>query len=84
MSTPTHDDGNATGREVFQSPRGTRDFYPEQMAQRNWIFDLWRDTSRKHGFEEYDGPIFEHLDLYTVKSGDEIVSQLFRFQDRGG
>ena len=76
--------GKRMTRESFQAPRGTRDFYPEQMAVLNWLFDLWRDTSRRHGFEEFDGPIFEHLDLYTIKSGEEIVSQLFNFEDRGG
>ncbi len=67
----------------FQCPRGTRDFYPAAMATRNWIFDLWRRVSIRNGFEEYDGPIFESLDLYRVKSGDEIVSELFSFSDRG-
>jgi histidyl-tRNA synthetase len=68
----------------FQCPRGTRDFYPETMAIRNWIVDRWRAVSVRNGFEEYDGPIFESLDLYRVKSGEEIVSQLFHFEDRGG
>ncbi|MCB9851065.1 MAG: histidine--tRNA ligase [Phycisphaerales bacterium] len=65
-------------------PKGTRDFYPEQMALRNWIVQRWTEISRRHGFVEYDGPIFERLDLYRIKSGDEIVSQLFHFEDRGG
>jgi len=64
--------------------KGTRDFYPEDMAVRNWIMDGWRNTSLRHGFLEYDGPIFEHLQLYTVKSGQEIVEQLFSLTDRGG
>src|SRR5690554_4744120 len=68
----------------FQAPKGTRDFYPADMAVRNHIFDRWRAVSRRHGFVEYDGPIFEYLDLYRVKSGDEIVSELFHFADRGG
>jgi histidyl-tRNA synthetase len=68
----------------FQAPKGTRDFYPADMAVRNYIFDRWRAVSRRHGFVEYDGPIFETLDLYRVKSGDEIVSELFHFEDRGG
>lgn len=76
--------GKNKGLEVFQRPRGTRDFYPEQMAVQNWLFDRWRQVSLKHGFAEYDGPIYEHLGLYTIKSGDEIVSQLFNFEDRGG
>lgn len=68
----------------FQSVKGTRDFYPEDMAIRNWFFDKWRAVSLRNGFAEYDGPIFEYLDLYTTKSGDEIVEQLFSLTDRGG
>ena len=64
--------------------RGTRDFYPQQMSVRNWILDAWRAVSLRHGFLEYDGPIFEYLQLYTQKSGQEIASQLFNFEDRGG
>ena len=64
--------------------KGTRDFYPDVMAVRNFIVDAWRRVSLRHGFEEYDGPILEHLDLYTVKSGDEIVEQLFNLTDRAG
>ncbi|MGQ9651105.1 MAG: histidine--tRNA ligase [Phycisphaerae bacterium] len=68
----------------FQAPKGTRDFYPEDMAARNWIMDTWRRVSLRNGFEEYDGPIFELLDLYKAKSGEGIVSELFHFEDRGG
>lgn len=64
--------------------KGTRDFYPPQMARRNWIVDGWKAASLRNGFEEYDGPIFEYLKMYQVKSGDEIVEQLFSLQDRGG
>ncbi len=64
--------------------KGTRDFYPEQMARRNWIIDGWKKVSQRNGFEEYDGPIFEHLQMYQIKSGQEIVEQLFSLQDRGG
>ena len=67
----------------FQAPKGTRDFYPSDMAVRRYIEDIWRRVSIRHGFEEVDGPTFESLDLYKVKSGDEIVSQLFSFTDRG-
>lgn len=67
----------------FQSVKGTRDFYPADMAVRNWIFDAWRRVSLRNGFEEYDGPIFEYLDLYRAKSGEGIVSELFHFRDRG-
>lgn len=68
---------------TFQAPKGTRDFYPDAMAVRRYIEDTWRNVSLRHGFLEVDGPTFEALDLYTVKSGDEIVAQLFHFQDRG-
>src|SRR3954453_23476942 len=68
---------------TFQSPPGTRDFYPDQMALRRYIEDTWRRVSLRHGFLEVDGPTFEFLDLYKVKSGDEIVSQLFHFEGRG-
>ena len=64
--------------------KGTRDFYPPLMAVRNAIVDGWKSASRRNAFEEYDGPIFEHLKMYQIKSGDEIVEQLFSFQDRGG
>jgi len=64
--------------------KGTRDFYPAQMAVRNQIADGWREASVRNGFVEYDGPIFEYLQLYTEKSGDEIAGQLFSMTDRGG
>jgi histidyl-tRNA synthetase len=64
--------------------KGTRDFYPQDMAVRNWIIDGWKKVSVRNGFEEYDGPIFEYLKMFQIKSGDEIVEQLFSLQDRGG
>ncbi|HPV78053.1 MAG TPA: ATP phosphoribosyltransferase regulatory subunit, partial [Gemmatimonadaceae bacterium] len=63
---------------------GFRDFYPEQFAQRAWLFERWRDVARRFGFVEYDGPPLEPLELYTKKSGDEIVGQLYNFEDKGG
>ncbi len=68
----------------IQAVKGTRDFYPDQMRQRNWIMDAWRRVSIRNGFEEYDSPIFEYLDLFTIKSGEGIASELFSFTDRGG
>ena len=68
----------------FQAPKGTRDFYPSEMAWRNYLFDTWRKVAIRHGFEQVDGPIYESLDLYKVKSGSGIVSELFHFLDRGG
>jgi len=64
--------------------KGTRDFYPRQMAVRNFIIDGWKQASIRNGFEEYDGPIFEYLTMYQVKSGQEIAEQLFSLTDRGG
>ena len=68
----------------FQAPKGTRDFYPAEMAVRRRIEAAWREASVAFGFEEIDGPTFEHLGLYTAKSGDGIVSELFSFRRAGG
>ena len=62
---------------------GFRDFYPTDLALRSHIFDTWRTVARRYGFEEYDGPPLESLALYTEKSGDEIVAQLYAFKDKG-
>src|SRR5258705_12411017 len=60
-----------------------RDFCPEDLTLRNHIFAAWRAVAARYGFEEYDGPPLEPLDLYTQKSGDEIVQQLYSFTDKG-
>src|SRR4051812_28999641 len=62
---------------------GFRDFYPEQLATRNYLMSVWRDVARRYAFVEYDGPPLEPLELYTRKSGDEIVGQLYTFTDKG-
>src|SRR5687767_9363301 len=62
---------------------GFRDFYPEQLATRNYLTNVWRDVARRYGFVEYDGPPLESLELYTKKSGEEIVGQLYTFTDKG-
>src|SRR5205814_7331628 len=70
---------------------GFRDFYPEPLPHqdvwsadvRNYIFETWRNVARRYGFREYDGPPLESLELYTTKSGDEIVGQLYNFTDKG-
>lgn len=64
--------------------RGTRDFYPEQYARLRHLFEVWRRTALSYGFEEFEGPVLETLELYTIKSGDEIVRQLYEFTDKGG
>src|SRR5579862_3727451 len=71
---------------------GFRDFYPEPLPQpdlwsadaRQYIFEQWRSVSRRYGFREYDGPPLEPLELFTAKSGEEIVGQLYNFTDKGG
>jgi histidyl-tRNA synthetase len=62
---------------------GFRDFYPEDLALRAHIFEVWRRVATRYGFEEYDGPPLESLELYTAKSGEEIVHQLYEFRDKG-
>jgi histidyl-tRNA synthetase len=70
---------------------GFRDFYPEPLPHpdvwsadaRQFIFGKWRETARRYGFREYDGPPLEPLELFTTKSGDEIVGQLYNFTDKG-
>src|SRR4051794_17556533 len=63
---------------------GFRDFYPAEFAERAYIVNTWRDVARRYAFVEYDGPPLEPLELYTRKSGDEIVGQLYAFTDKGG
>lgn len=68
----------------FAKLPGFRDFPPEDLALRNHLFDAWRRVSRRYGFLEFDGPPLEGLELYTQKSGEEIVGQLYDFTDKGG
>lgn len=68
----------------LQSLPGFREFYPEDLALRRHVFSAWRRVAARYGFAEYDGPPLEPLELYTRKSGEEIVGQLYRFVDRGG
>ena len=67
-----------------QALPGFRDFYPADLALREHIFRTWRAVAARYGFEEYDGPPLEPLELYTEKSGEEIVGQLYAFTDKGG
>jgi histidyl-tRNA synthetase len=63
---------------------GFREFYPSELAERNFIIGTWREVARRYAFVEVDGPPLEPLELYTRKSGDEIVGQLYSFTDKGG
>ncbi|MDX2227134.1 MAG: histidine--tRNA ligase [Verrucomicrobiae bacterium] len=69
---------------AFQTLPGFRDFYPEDYAVKQFIISRWREVCQRYGFVEYDGPVLEPLELYTQKSGEEIVRQLFNFTDKGG
>src|SRR5215207_10162496 len=62
---------------------GFRDFYPSELAERAHVMRAWREVARRYAFVEYDGPPLEPLDLYTKKSGEEIVGQLYNFRDKG-
>ncbi|HJO22944.1 MAG: histidine--tRNA ligase [Myxococcota bacterium] len=69
--------------QKLQPPRGTRDFYPEDMRLRTWLFDHFRTVANAYGFEEVDAPVVEHEDLFTRKAGEEIVDQLYHFELHG-
>ena len=72
-------------KSLIQSVKGTREFYPEEMAQRNFIYDKVRQASQMFGYQEWDAPFLETIGLYAAKSGDELVKeQSFVFPDRGG
>ncbi len=71
--------------KIIPAVKGTRDFYPEEMALRNWLYASIRKVSESFGYQEYDGPFIEKIDLYAAKSGEELVKeQAFVFPDRGG
>ena len=70
---------------TVQSVKGTREFYPEEMASRRWLYQIIREVSESFGYEEWDGPFLEKIELYAAKSGEELVKeQSFVFEDRGG
>jgi len=64
---------------AIQPPRGTRDFYPEDLRLRSWLFDHFREVARRFAFEEVDAPVVEHAELFIRKAGEEIVEQLYHF-----
>ena len=68
----------------FQALPGFRDFIPRECAIRNYLFETWRAVARRSGFVEYETPVLEDTALYLKKSGGELSSQLFRFEDQGG
>jgi histidyl-tRNA synthetase len=72
-------------KNIIKAVKGTREFYPEQMALRNFIYEKVRNASQAYGYIEWDAPFIETIDLYAAKSGEELVKkQSFVFTDRGG
>jgi histidyl-tRNA synthetase len=72
-------------KAIVRPVKGTRDFYPEQMSFRVWLHEKMRTVSQRFGYQEYEAPILETLELYAAKSGDELVQeQAYVFTDRGG
>lgn len=81
---PAHKD-NFMKKTLVQAVKGTRDFYPELMAVRTWLYRTVRAASEQFGYQEYEGPILETIELYAAKSGEELVKeQSFVLKDRGG
>jgi histidyl-tRNA synthetase len=72
-------------KNIVPSVKGTREFYPEEMALRNYLYEKMREASESFGYQEWDAPFLETLELYAAKSGEELVKeQAFTFEDRGG
>lgn len=72
-------------KNVIQPVKGTRDFYPEQMAVRSWLYQTAKEVAESFGYQEWEAPLLETLDLYAAKSGEELVKeQSYVFTDRGG
>jgi histidyl-tRNA synthetase len=67
-------------KSSLQAPRGTRDFYPEDLRRRDWLFEHFRGVARSFAFEEVDAPVLESAELFTRKAGEEIVEQLYHFE----
>lgn len=72
-------------KDIIQPVKGTRDFYPQEKAVITWLYETIRQVSESYGYQEYDGPFLETIDLYAAKSGDELVKeQSFVFPDKSG
>lgn len=69
---------------TVQGLKGTRDFYPKEMNELNLIFNVWKSSARKFNYKEFDGPMLEPAELWTLKSGSEIPEQMYCFEDKGG
>lgn len=74
----------AVDPDFYEPPSGTRDFFPDEMRVRNWLFDKYRETARVFAFQEYDAPVLEKVELYERKAGEEITDQMYNFVDKDG
>jgi len=68
----------------LERPRGTRDFLPEEMEKRRYVERIMRKIAESYGYREVCTPTFEHLELFTIKSGEQIVEEIYNFKDKGG
>ena len=69
---------------MFKKPRGTRDFTPEEMQKRKYVEECMRSTFGSFGYKEIQTPMFENLELFTAKSGEGIIQEIYSFRDKGG
>jgi len=69
---------------VLKLPRGTRDFSPDDMNKRNYVENSMRATFEKYGYKEVETPVIEYLELFTKKSGETIIDEIYTFKDKGG
>ncbi len=77
--------GETMAKNTIKAVKGTRDYYPELMAVRTWIYQTIREVAESFGYQEWEAPLLETLDLYAAKSGEELVKeQSYVFKDRGG
>lgn len=85
MSKTTKGGGKTNSKAKLDTnpPKGTRDFYPEDMRLQTWLFTQWREVAKTYGFSEYDAPVLESESLYTRKAGEEVTEQLYNFVDKG-
>jgi len=67
---------------MFQPPRGTRDYLPEDQLKKNWVVDIIREVYESYGYEPLDTPAFEYMDMLRIKSGEEILNQVYAFKDK--
>lgn len=68
----------------FAAPRGMRDFYPDDWRAREALFSIWRATAERFGYEGWDAPVVETMELLERKAGEEISEQIYGFEDKSG